>query len=211
MKSPRPARKAATASAGARSRTNVTRAGSTPWRRSTVSIDWYGVGAPVKEIAVRPTMFGHANRAGRRRDDPCPDPWPRRLRATEPRGEGQHGAAPPARLRTAALLRDADLPARSTAHRLRALLLHVLDLRGAAVTLSRGSLRGARGARSGRWPPAAPRPGPDRDRARVRAHGMGGAPLEPAGDPILRAARRAATPRLGAHATRPTGHQAPEP
>src|SRR2546425_1382460 len=156
----------------------------------------------------------HADRApgppGRRRDDPCPDPWPRRLRATEQRGESQHGAAPPARLRTAALLRDADLPARSTAHRLRALLLHVLDLRGAAVTLSRGSLRRARGARSGRRPHAARCPGPDRDRARLRAHGMGGAPLEPAGDPLLRAARCSAAPRLGADAPRRTGDPAPE-
>src|SRR2546425_788320 len=146
----------------------------------------------------------------RYRDDIRADPWPRRLRASDPRGEGQRGAPSPARLRAPALFRGADLSARSTAHRFRALLLHVLDLRGAAVALSRGSLRRARGAWSGRWPRAPPRTGPDRGRARMRAHGMGGAALEPAGDPLLRAARRSAAPRLAAHASRRTGHTAPE-
>ena len=60
MKSPLPARNAAIASGVERSRRNVTRAGSTPWRRSTACMQSHGVGAPPKEMMVRPTTSDQA-------------------------------------------------------------------------------------------------------------------------------------------------------
>jgi hypothetical protein len=62
MKSPSRARNAAIASGVERSRRKVTRAGSTPWRRSTACMQSQGVGAPPNEMMVRPTTSGHAKR-----------------------------------------------------------------------------------------------------------------------------------------------------
>src|SRR6059036_1957123 len=52
-KSALPARKVATASGVESSRMNVTRAGSTPWRRRTACMQSHGVGAPPDEIRPR--------------------------------------------------------------------------------------------------------------------------------------------------------------
>src|SRR5205823_1423640 len=87
------------------------------------------------------------------------------------------------------LLRDADLPARRAPHRLRALLLHVLDVPRASDALPGGSLRGPRGARPRGRPGAAPRARADRGAAALRQDGVGGPRLEHALDPLLREAR----------------------
>jgi hypothetical protein len=75
---------------------------------------------------------------------------------------------------------------------LRAVLLHVLDVPGPSEPLPGGSLRAARGAGRGRREGAAARAGPHRGAARLRAHGVGGARLEPARDRLLPSPGRAA-------------------
>src|SRR5712691_7742319 len=87
---------------------------------------------------------------------------------------GDRRADPPPRLRAAALLRDTYLPARPHAHRLRALLLHVLDVPRPAHALPRGPLRPDRGARqrSGQGAASGAREG--RGATRLRPHGVDG-------------------------------------
>src|SRR5262249_8911289 len=75
------------------------------------------------------------------------------------------------------------------------LLLHVLDLRGPADALPRRSVRAAHRARARRRPGADARRRRHRCPPRLRAHGVGGARLEHAVDPLLPAARGAAEPR----------------
>ena len=90
----------------------------------------------------------------RRADHPRPDQGAGRVRAPGPRGaRDPRGPAPP-RLRAPALLRDAHLLARANAGGLRPLLLHLLDVPGAArLSTSRTSSscpRSAGEARAGR-------------------------------------------------------------
>ena len=84
----------------------------------------------------------------RRPGDRLADPRARRVRAAARPGGGHAGAHPAARLRRAPVFRDADLPPREGARRLRALLLHVLDVPRAPEPLPGGSLRRAGGARA---------------------------------------------------------------
>src|SRR5262249_25787913 len=86
----------------------------------------------------------------RRRPDFEIDPRARGIRAPGA-PDGSHGRPDsPPRLRTAALLRGANLPPRPRGDRLRALLLHVLDLRGPPDPLPRGPVRASGRARARR-------------------------------------------------------------
>ena len=72
-KSPVPARNAATASGPGRCRSIRTWAGSTPWRRSTVSMHCQGVGASAKDSTVFPTRSRPAEgraRLAREQEEP---------------------------------------------------------------------------------------------------------------------------------------------
>src|SRR2546430_8779118 len=147
--------------------------------------------------------------APRRAHDPPADPRPRRVRAARPSDGGDRRADPAARLRPAALLRDAHLPAGPHAHRPGALLLHLLDVRRPADALPRGPLRPPRGTRSRRGLGAAPSAREDRRAARLRPDGVGGARLEHALDPLLPEARRDAPARVDPHPPRRRAAPAP--
>src|SRR5262249_43600689 len=134
--------------------------------------------------------------ATRRAGDSPADPWTRRIRAAGPRGGRDREPDPAPRLRPAALLRDNHLPSRAQAHRLRTLLLHLLDVPGAPDALSGGSLRASGGAGPRRRTRPPGRAGADRPGARLRAAGMGGPRLEHAFDQVLREARREAQPAV---------------
>src|SRR5207302_3796795 len=139
--------------------------------------------------------------AARRAGDRPADPRARRVRAPGPRDGGDHEPDPTPWIRAAPLLRDAHLPPGPHARRLRALLLHVLDLPRAPESLPGGPVRAPRGARTGRGPRAPRRAGARREAARLRADGMGGSRLEHALDQVLSEARREAPPAVDPDAT----------
>ena len=84
--------------------------------------------------------------------------------------------------------------------RLRALLLHLLDVSGPPEPLPRGPVRSPRGARPRRGQGAAEGARQDRRGARLRPHGVGGARLEPPRHPLLQAPRRRPAQGVGPHA-----------
>src|SRR5438105_7105661 len=129
-----------------------------------------------------------------------PHPRPRALRTARARVRHRPRRHPTPRLPPSPILRDADLPPRRPRRRPRALLLHVLDLPGAADPLPRRPLRTARGPGGRRRPRAATRAGADCAAPRLRAHGMGGARLEHAVDPLLSPARRRLQKGVDPHA-----------
>src|SRR5207244_12690380 len=92
-------------------------------------------GAPACRSRGRRPPDDPRRHAARRPDDPRPRPRPRPLRAAAEPVCGHAGRAAPRRLRPATVLRDADLSARRPAGGLRPLLLHLLDVPGAADAL----------------------------------------------------------------------------
>ncbi len=178
-------------------RRSISKARTSPWRWDPATaqrVETRGSRRLMKAHDLPSHPRGHPARRG---DDPRADPRARGVRAPEPRGRSDARAHPRARVRPAALLRDAAVLRRPARRRLRALLLHVLDVPRAPHALPRGPVRDAGRARTRRGQGAAGRARADRRAARMRAHGVGGARLEHVGDRILRATRRARCARTG--------------